>query len=68
MFDSALAFERYRLEVVRTWPDSEIKDKLRASIEYSLQRNALSRAQRDSPAGSEELETGDNAIADPVLK
>jgi len=43
MFDSAIAFERYRLEVVRRWPDSAVKDKLLASIEFSLRRNGPSR-------------------------
>ena len=32
MFDSALPFDRYRLEVVRSWPESAVKDKLLASI------------------------------------
>jgi hypothetical protein len=36
MFDSALAFARYRREVVRSWPDSAVKDQLLASIECSL--------------------------------
>ena len=47
MFDSAIAFERYRLEVVRRWPDSAVKDKLLASIECSLRRNDPSREPRD---------------------
>lgn len=42
MFDAALAFDRYRLEVVRSWPDSAVKDKLLASIECSLRRNGAS--------------------------
>jgi hypothetical protein len=46
MFDSAFAFERYRLEVVRRWPDSAVKDKLLASIECSLRRNGPSREPR----------------------
>ena len=48
MFDSALAFDRYRLEVVRSWPDSAVKDKLLASIECSLRRNGASRGHLDS--------------------
>ena len=48
MFDSALAFERYRLEVVRNWPDSAAKEKVLASIEYSLGRNGPSRRLVDS--------------------
>jgi hypothetical protein len=47
MFDSAIAFERHRLEVVRRWPDSAVKDKLLASIECSLRRNDPSREPRD---------------------
>lgn len=41
MFDSTLAFNRYRLEVVKSWPDGEVgelKDKLLAAIESSLRR------------------------------
>ena len=38
MFDSALAFTRYRLEVVKTWPDGEVKEELLAAIEASLRR------------------------------
>jgi hypothetical protein len=38
MFDSVLAFNRYRLEVVRSWPDSEVKDTLIAAIQCSLQK------------------------------
>ena len=48
MFDSALAFDRYRLEVVRSWPDSAVKDKLLASIECSLRRNGANRGHLDS--------------------
>jgi hypothetical protein len=48
MFDSALAFDRYRLEVVRTWPDSAVKDRLLASIECSLRRNGASPGHLDS--------------------
>jgi hypothetical protein len=48
MFDSALAFDRYRLEVVRSWPNSAVKDKLLASIECSLRRNGESREHFDS--------------------
>jgi hypothetical protein len=44
MFDSALAFERYRLEVVRSWPASEAKDRLIAAIEYSLEKAREGRA------------------------
>jgi hypothetical protein len=29
MFDSAVAFNRYRLEVVRSWPACEAKQNLR---------------------------------------
>jgi hypothetical protein len=39
MFDSNLAFTRYRLEVIRSWPDGEVKDKLITAIESSLRRN-----------------------------
>jgi hypothetical protein len=38
MFDSVLAFNRYRLEVVRSWPASEVKDRLLAAIEFSLRK------------------------------
>jgi len=40
MFDSALAFTRYRREVVQSWPDSEVKDKLLPAIEAFLRRNS----------------------------
>lgn len=39
MFDSALAFDRYRLEVVRNWPASEVKDTLLTAIEYALRKS-----------------------------
>jgi hypothetical protein len=65
MFDSALAFERYRLEVVRSWPDSAVKDQLLVSIEYSLRRNGQSRGQLDSQAGSGEFEVGRDAMGQP---
>ena len=39
MFDSVLAFNRYRLEVVRSWPASEAKETLLAAIEFSLQKS-----------------------------
>jgi hypothetical protein len=39
MFDSVLAFNRYRLEVVRSWPASEVKDKLLVAIEFSLRKS-----------------------------
>jgi hypothetical protein len=47
MFDSAFAFECYRLEVVRRWPESAVKDKVLASIQCSLRRNGPSREPRD---------------------
>jgi len=62
MFDSALAFERYRLEVVRSWPDSTVKDKLLASIEYSLRRNSQNREAPGWRAGSGESETVLDAV------
>ena len=43
MFDSALAFNRYRLEVVRSWPASGVKDTLIAAIESSLRKSEGSR-------------------------
>ena len=49
MFDSNLAFTRYRLEVVRGWPDGEVKDKLIAAIESSLRRND---GKPDQPQGT----------------
>ena len=39
MFDSALAFNRYRLEVVQSWPASEAKETLLAAIEISLRKS-----------------------------
>lgn len=39
MFDSVLAFNRYRLEVVRSWPASEVKDRLLAAIEFALRKS-----------------------------
>ena len=56
MFDSALAFERYRLEVVRRWPDSAVKDQLLASIECSLRRNGQGLEHFNSPPRSGELD------------
>ena len=58
MFDSALAFERYRLEVVRSWPDSAVKDQLLASIECSLRRNGQGLEHFNSPPRSGELDLG----------
>jgi hypothetical protein len=66
MFDSALAFDRYRLEVVRSWPDSAVKDKLLASIEYSLRRTGQSREHLDSRASSGG--TGHGDMAKPIHK
>jgi len=62
MFDSAVAFERYRLEVVRSWPDDEVKNRLLASIEYSLRRNGQSREALGWRAGSGESETVLDAV------
>ncbi len=39
MFDTALAFNRYRLEVVKSWPDGQLKSQLIASIESALRRD-----------------------------
>jgi len=36
MFDAALALDRYRWEVVQTWPDGEEKETLLAAIQSSL--------------------------------
>jgi hypothetical protein len=36
MFDAALAFDRYRLEVVQGWPDGDEKTTLLAAIRFSL--------------------------------
>jgi hypothetical protein len=47
MFDSAQAFTRYRLEVVRSWPDGDVKDTVLAAIESSLRKNDAGR--RDRP-------------------
>jgi hypothetical protein len=49
MFDSNLAFTRYWLEVVRSWPDGEFKDKLITAIESSLRRND---GKPDQPKGT----------------
>jgi len=64
MFDSALAFERYRLEVVRSWPDSAVKDRLLASIECSLRRNGQGLEHLDSRTRSGELDRGRYATID----
>jgi hypothetical protein len=50
MFDAAQAFTRYRLEVVRSWPDGEAKDNLLAAIESSLRQNEKNREQRQKAA------------------
>ena len=39
MFDSAVAFNRYRLEVVRSWPACEAKQKLISAIEGALRKS-----------------------------
>jgi hypothetical protein len=36
MFDAAMAFDRYRLEVVRRWPDGHEKETVLAAIRSSL--------------------------------
>jgi hypothetical protein len=36
MFDAVLAFDRYRLEVVRRWPDGHEKDAVLAAIRASI--------------------------------
>jgi uncharacterized protein YeaO (DUF488 family) len=36
MFDATLAFDRYRLEVVRRWPDGLEKETVLAAIRASL--------------------------------
>lgn len=54
MFDSALAFDRYRLEVVRSWPASGAKDKLIAAIEYSLRKSERPHQPR-RPEGREDF-------------
>ena len=64
MLDSALAFERYRLEVVRSWPDSAVKDQLLASIECSLRRNGQGLEHLDSRPRSGELDIGRDATID----
>ena len=64
MFDSALAFERYRLEVVRGWPDSAVKDQLLASIQCSLRRNGQRLEYLDSRPPSGELNIGHDAAID----
>jgi hypothetical protein len=46
MFDSALAFNRYRLEVVKSWPDGQLKSQLIASIESALRRHQGEREDR----------------------
>ena len=64
MFDSALAFARYRREVVRTWPDNEVKDQLLASIECSLRRNGQDLEHLDSRPRSGELDIRRDATID----
>ena len=49
IFDSAVAFNRYRLEVMRSWPASKAKDKLMAAIECCSQKS-----ERSGPAGTPE--------------
>jgi hypothetical protein len=57
MFDSVLAFNRYRLEVVRSWPASEAKEKLVAAIEYSLRKSERP-GQPRKPEGSDDFGAG----------
>ena len=49
MFDSALAFTRYRLEVVKSWPNGQEKFALLAAIESSLRRLEAERDGRKDP-------------------
>ena len=56
MFDSALAFSRYRLEVVKRWPDGEVKDKLLPAIESFLRRNSPKSEQSQQTSNSEFVE------------
>jgi hypothetical protein len=51
MFDTALAFSRYRLEVVKSWPDGQLKSQLIASIESALRRYQGEREEHE-PANS----------------
>jgi len=53
MFDAALAFTRYRLEVVRSWPDSEVKDKLLAALESCLRKSTPGQNQPQRTASSD---------------
>jgi hypothetical protein len=57
MFDSALAFNRYRLEVVQSWPPSEAKEKLIAAIEFSLRKSERPRQPR-KPEGPDDFGAG----------
>jgi hypothetical protein len=56
MFDSDLAFNRYRLEVVKSWPDGQLKSQLIASIESALRRHEGQLEQR-RPAKSRARKT-----------
>jgi hypothetical protein len=55
MFDAALAFTRYRLEAVRSWPDCEAKDKLLAALESSLRKSNLEQDQAQRTARSKDV-------------
>lgn len=55
MFDSAMAFERYRLEVIRHWPDNEIKDIVRASIEVSMKAQGTGETTEDLWTGRADM-------------
>jgi hypothetical protein len=56
MFDSALAFGRYRLEVVRRWPESEAKTALLAAIESSLRKDSTAPDRSSGTASPESVE------------
>lgn len=57
MFDAMAAFDRYRLEVVKTWPEGEEKEALIAAIEASLLRSG----RREEPLVQSEAK-GDDSL------
>ena len=58
MFDSALAFTRYRLEVVNSWPEGEEKSALLAAIEHAMRRQEEEQNGRKDPKASRRFTMG----------
>ncbi len=56
MTNRAFAFEQYRLEIVKNWPDSERKNRLITTIESSLLVKSCELHQHQSAEGVESFQ------------